>query len=285
MVKEEHTKIISKRLPNTHKYHYGHVLVIAGSTGMTGAAYLCSQAAMLSGSGVVTLAVPSGINDIMEVKLTEVITSPQPQTKEGTLSYKACNALLSEADKANAVVMGCGLGRHAEIKKLVTELIKTIKVPMVVDADALFALSDEMSVLKEAQAPVIITPHAGEAARLLNITANEVEADRQDIAKELAKKYSISVVLKGHKTVVSDKDGDIYVNDTGNPGMATAGVGDVLAGMIGSLLGQGLEAFASAKLAVYLHGLSGDIAARKKGQVSLIASDVLDNIYEAIEKI
>lgn len=285
MVKETYSQIVSKRVPQTHKGDYGHVLVIAGSIGMTGAAYLCCQAALISGSGLVTLAIPKSLNSIMEVKLTEVITKPQEETKKGTLSIKAYGSIVELAKVSDVVAMGCGLTTHPEVKSLIQKLISSLEVPMVLDADALNAISDRIEILKEKKKALVLTPHPGEMARILKTTTNAVQKERLKIAKEFAARHNVVVVLKGHDTVVAKEDGSNYVNTTGNPGMASAGMGDVLAGMIASFIGQGIDPFNAAKLGVYLHGLSADLAASKEGQVSLIASDVLDYIPEAIRKI
>jgi NAD(P)H-hydrate epimerase len=174
---------------------------------------------------------------------------------------------------------------HPQVRGLVKKLIKETNAPLVVDADALNSIADDVSILKEAKKDVVITPHPGEMGRLCNIDSNAVQNDRIKLAKKFSLKYNVITVLKGHQTVVVDKNGNQYVNTTGNPGMASAGVGDVLTGMIASFIAQGLEPYGAAKLGVYLHGLSGDLAAAKKGQVSLIATDVLKYIPEAIQRI
>lgn len=278
-------KDIAKRQEDTHKGDYGRVLVIAGSLGMSGAAYLCSQAAMISGCGLVELAAPKSINTILETKTTEVITYPQEETKEGTLNIKAFDSLMQLSQKADVVAIGCGLKNHTQVKNLVKKLIKNLDLPLVIDADAINSIADNVSLLKEAKRDIIITPHPGEMARLIKANTNAVRSERIKLAKRFSLKYNVITVLKGHQTVVVDKVGDEYVNTTGNPGMATAGAGDVLTGMIASFIAQGLKPFGAAKLGVYLHGLSGDIAASRKGQVSLIASDILECIPKAIEKI
>jgi NAD(P)H-hydrate epimerase len=278
-------KDIGKRQEDTHKGDYGRVLVIAGSLGMSGAAYLCSQAAMISGCGLVELAAPKSINTILETKTTEVITYPQEETKEGTLNIKAFDSLMQLSQKADIVAIGCGLKNHTQVKNLVKKLIKNLDLPLVIDADAINSIADNVSLLKEAKRDIIITPHPGEMARLIKANTNAVQSERIKLAKRFSLKYNVITVLKGHQTVVVDKVGDEYVNTTGNPGMATAGAGDVLTGMIASFIAQGLKPFGAAKLGVYLHGLSGDIAASRKGQVSLIASDILECIPKAIEKI
>jgi NAD(P)H-hydrate epimerase len=278
-------KDIAKRQEETHKGNYGRVLVVAGSLGMSGAAYLCSQAAMISGCGLCELALPKSINSILETKTTEVITYPQEETREGTFNVKAFDSIMQLSQKANVVAIGCGLKNNAQIKSLIKKLIKNLDAPLVLDADALNSIADDIFLLKEVKKDIIVTPHPGEMARLIKSDINTVQSERIKLAKRFSLKYNVITVLKGHQTVVVDKLGDKYVNTTGNPGMATAGSGDVLTGMIASFVAQGLKPFGAAKLGVYLHGLSGDIAASKKGQVSLIASDILECVPEAIRKI
>ena len=283
-MKDSH-KAISERKEDTHKGNYGRVVVVAGSTGMSGAAYLCAQAALVSGCGLVNLAIPKSLNNCMEVKLTEVITNPQEETKEGTFSAKAYTGIYELTQQATAVALGCGITIHPQVKNLIKKLIREINVPLVIDADALNSIADEVSILKEAKNDIVITPHPGEMGRLCNLDSKAVQADRIKLAKKFSLKYNVITVLKGYQTVVVDKNGNQYINTTGNSGMASAGVGDVLTGMIASFIAQGLETYGAAKLGVYLHGLSGDLAAAKRGQVSLIATNVLECIPEAIQKI
>lgn len=285
MIRKTHNRIISGRLPRTHKGDYGHVYVIAGSLGMTGAAYLCSQAALLSGSGLVTLAVPKSLNLIMESKLTEVITDPVSETKDGTFSIEAFDRMSESLKQCDTVACGCGLRRHPDIKKIVFKLIESTNIPMVLDGDALNVISENVDILKKKKTSIVLTPHPGEMSRLVNKTISQIQSDRIAVAKQFAMNYKVIVALKGHETVVVKEDGQCYINESGNPGMATAGSGDILCGMIASFIGQKIDPFGASKLGVYLHGLSGDIAASKKGQVSLIASDILSHIPDAIRKV
>lgn len=275
--------LLSKRKPDTHKGDYGHVFVIAGSAGLTGAAALCSQATLLSGSGLVTLGIPKNLNPIMARKLTEVMTKPLPQTRQQSLSYSALKEILKFAEKANCVAIGPGLSRNKSTQKLVRKLLISLKEPIVLDADGINALEGKAGLLKSAKAPIVITPHPGEMSRLISLSKNEVARDKEKIAKKFANKYNVVCVLKGHRTVVAEPKGRAYTNITGNPGMASGGVGDILTGMIASFIGQGLSPFNAAKLGVYLHGLAGDLAAKKKGEVSLIASDLLNRLPQAIK--
>ncbi|MBA7666810.1 Bifunctional NAD(P)H-hydrate repair enzyme Nnr [subsurface metagenome] len=294
IAKEEISTYLEPRRPDTHKGTYGHLFVIAGSIGMTGAATLTSQAASLcfgalrSGVGLVTLGIPESLNEIMEIKLTEGMTLPLPETKKKTLSLKAEKEIIEFSKKADALALGPGLSTDKETQQLVRNLIKKISLSMVIDADALNALVGHLSLLHSRiphSAFRIITPHPGEMARLISKTVKEVQENRIKIAGDFAKRYKVIVVLKGARTVISDPGGNTYINPTGNPGMASAGVGDVLTGMIGSFLAQRKEPLEAAKTGAYLHGLAGDLAAQEKGEESLVASDVLEKLPQAFKQI
>lgn len=276
--------ISKKRKRQTHKGDYGRLLIIAGSVGMTGAAFLASEAALRSGCGLVTLGLPESLNTIAEKKLTEVITKPLPETKEKTLSKKALSEIIALLKNKDAAVIGPGLSQHKQTKALVLSLLPKLDTPAVLDADALNSLAGKVSVVKKANAPLIMTPHPGEMARLINTKTKDIQKNRKTVALDFAKKYNVTLVLKGHNTVVANPKHKIYVNKTGNPGMATAGSGDVLCGIIGSFLAQGAIPYEAAKQGVYLHGLAGDLAAKKVGEVSLIAGDILAKVPEAIKQ-
>lgn len=277
--------LFPKRKPDTHKGDYGHIFVIAGSVGLTGAAALCSEATLLSGNGLVTLGIPKSLNPIMARKLTEVMTKPLPETRQQTLSYSALKEILKFAEKADCLAVGPGLSRNPSTVKLIRKLVVFLKKPIVLDADGINALEGKASILKSAKAPIVITPHPGEMSRLIKLSREKIAKIKEKVAKDFAKKYNVVCVLKGHHTVVAEPKGRVYINLTGNPGMASGGVGDVLTGMIASFIGQGLKPFDAAKLGVYLHGLAGDLAAEEKGQASLIASDLLQKIPESIKLI
>ncbi len=282
-------KRLPKRKRNSHKGDYGHVFVIAGSSGLTGAAYLTSQAALLSGSGLVTLGLPKSLNTILARKLTEVMTKPLPETKKQTLAFSAYKEIekFIEKRKIDALAIGPGLSQNTQTQRLIRRVISKANVPMVIDADGLNALVDHLKVLqaiKSEYVTTVITPHPGEMARLLGTTTAKIQRKRKELAKSFAKKYNATVVLKGHHTVVADPSGKTYINNSGNPGMASGGCGDVLTGMITSFMGQGLRLFDAARLGVYLHGLTGDLVARKKGEVGLVASDLLNVIPRVLKK-
>lgn len=278
------TGLLPERKPDAHKGDMGHVLAIGGSVGLTGAAALCSLGALRAGAGLVTLAIPESLHEAMAIKLTEVMTKPFPETKARSFGLPALPGLATSIEARDAVAIGPGLSQDTGTKQLVRQLLPRVVKPCVVDADALNAVAEEVVVLKRCLGPMILTPHPGEMGRLIALSAQQVQQDRERIAKEFAAKFSKIVVLKGHRTVVANVDGELYSNDTGNPGMASGGFGDVLAGMIAGLLAQHVAPFDAARLGVYLHGLAGDLAAKIRGSVGLLASDLLDTIPLAIKQ-
>jgi len=271
------------RKADTHKGDYGHVLIVAGSTGMTGAAYLASEAAVLMGSGLVTCAVPRSLNTIMEIKLTEGMTLPVEDKGKGVFAASAFTAIKKFSERVDSAAIGPGISQTEETEGLVRKLIQNLDIPIVLDADGINCVAAEPGILKKAKSPLVITPHPGEMSRLIRKESAYIQKNRKKVAKEVAKRYGATVVLKGKNTIVASRKGDVYVNKTGNPGMASGGVGDVLTGMIASLIGQGFSPFNAAKCGVYIHGLAGDLAAKEKGEVSLHAQDVLDNISKAVQ--
>ena len=276
---------LKKRSRYAHKGDFGHVLVVGGSEGYTGAPCLSAQAALLSGAGLVTLAVPRGIYSICARKLTEVMVRPFPETKAHSFSLKALDGLSKIAEKMTSCVVGPGLSQIPETQALFLRFMRKINCPTVVDADGLNALAKEPALLKKTGTPFILTPHPGEMGRLVGKSTRFVQSDRRRIAREFAKRYGVVLVLKGYRTVVAEPEGKVYINPTGNPGMATGGTGDVLAGILGGLLAQGLVPFDAARLGVYVHGLSGDLAAKEKGETSLIAGDLLKYLPLALKKV
>jgi NAD(P)H-hydrate epimerase len=272
-----------KRRPDSNKGDFGHVLVIAGSSGYTGAAYLTSQAAILSGSGLVTLAIGRSLYEVMASKLIEVMVRPFFETKDLSLGLLAERDILAFSEKCGAVAVGPGISKNRETQKLVLNLVSKLGRPMVIDADGLNALAGHTDILKAAKAPVILTPHPGEMARITGKDIQEIQGNRKDIAIKFANEYNIIMVLKGRETVVANASGEVYVNQTGNPGMATGGTGDVLTGIIAGFIGQGVEPFTASSLAVYFHGLAGDLAAGEKGVLSLIATDLLNKLPEVLK--
>ncbi|MBI4598073.1 MAG: NAD(P)H-hydrate dehydratase [Candidatus Omnitrophica bacterium] len=276
--------LLPSRAPQTHKGDAGHVLMIAGAVGYSGAAALCTMGALRVGAGLVTLGLPKSLHDPMVEKLTEAMLSPLPETSKGSLSLQAYAPILDLIEQRDVVAIGPGLSQHEETKELARRLAVKIVKPLVVDADGLNAMAEDVDLLKKRLLPMIMTPHPGEMGRLAKLSAHDVQQDRERIAQEFAKKYRVVVVLKGHDTVIANFDGTSVINETGNPGMASGGIGDVLTGMIAGLLAQKLEPFDAARLGVYLHGLAGDLAAKDRGEIGLLASDLVDRIPQAIRQ-
>ena len=271
------------RLSAAHKGNFGRVLIVAGSRGMTGAAYLAGSAAVRTGAGLVTVAVPESLHDIMEVKLTEAMTAPLPDTGKGYLAPRAGQSILTLLDNMDVLALGPGLSAVPEVAATVRELLPSIRKPVVIDADALNALEGSADILRKVQAPVIITPHPGEMARLLGSSTKKIQADRLAITAKTAAVWNVVALLKGARTVVAAPDGALYLNPTGNPGMATGGSGDVLTGMAAALMAQNLNPAWAAAAAAYLHGTAGDLAAINKGALGLTAGDILEHIPQAIK--
>ncbi len=274
--------LLPARDPRAHKGSVGRLLVVGGSVGLTGAVALAARAALRSGAGYVQAAVPSSLNDVLEVKLTEEMTIPMPETAERTLSAAALEPLLARAAAADAVALGSGLSRHREAAELARRMARGSDRPLVIDADGLNAFEGHADLLARIRAPRILTPHLGEMQRLCGIEPHDLEARRIDAAREWAERWKSVVVLKGAPTVTAAPDGRATVNPSGNPGMATAGTGDVLTGAIAGLLAQGLAPYDAARLGVYVHGMAGDVAAGEKGQQGLTATDVLETLPLAL---
>ena len=273
--------LVPPKMDYDNKFSVGRVLVAGGSTGLTGAACLASEAALRTGAGVVTAAVPSSLNPIFEQKLLEVMTLPLADTGSGHLAEKALERLLAAADGFDCVALGPGLGRDHESVALVEKFIARSTLPVVLDADGLYAMSGKLSALKRRQSPTVLTPHAGELARLLEVDSAEVKTHRLAMAKMAAKKSGAIVVLKGSSTIITNGR-ETVLNPSGNPGLATAGAGDVLTGIIATLLAKGLRAFDAAAAGAFIHGLSADLATEKTGEDNLIASDLINYLPLAL---
>ncbi len=276
--REQVTDIIPKRSNDSSKGDYGKVLIVTGSTGMTGSGCLAANAAMRTGSGLVYVAVPAGLSTIYSTKLTEPIILPLQDNGSGSLSAACSGQIVKAMNRMDAAAIGPGLSLNDEIVEAVRKVIRESRIPLVLDADALNAAARDASMLRDCKAEVVITPHPGEMARLTGLSIREVQNDRLKVAAEFARRYGVIVVLKGSRTVVALPDGTIHVNVTGNPGMATGGAGDVLAGIIVSLAGQGVKPAEAAIAGVYLHGAAGDAAAGKKGMHGMIASDIIEEL-------
>lgn len=272
-----------RRNPRQYKNHFGHALIVAGSKRMLGAGALTALSALRSGAGLVTLAIPESLNLAAHKKsANEIMTLPLPQTSRETIALKALPSLKKHLSKFTAIGLGPGLSTDPSTAKFVIALIKQSPIPLVIDADAINILSRDPEVLLTTKTLKILTPHPGEMARLTGSPCGPGQKERLAVAKTLARKYQCVLLLKGHNTVVADQTGKSYVNRTGNVGMATAGSGDVLTGMITAFVTQGLSGFAAAKFGAYLHGKAGDLAARAKGKAGLIASDIIEFIPKVL---
>jgi NAD(P)H-hydrate epimerase len=270
---------------DVHKKERGRVLVIAGSLGMTGAAALTSLACLRSGAGTVTLGIPQSLNPILEEKLTEIMTIVLPETFSRSIDVEAYGQISDLMDSFDALVVGPGLSLDESTVSLVRLLVSGIAKPMVLDADGLNAMVGETRLFRQRKAPLLITPHPGELARLYKVAPSDVQADRLGFARRAAEEWRAEVVLKGAGSIVAGPEGETVVNTTGNPGMASAGTGDVLTGMIGGFLAQGLSLHQAAVLGVYLHGLAGDLAAEDLTELCLLAGDLVAYLPQAIKRL
>jgi len=260
----------------SHKGNFGHLLVLAGSEGKTGAAAMACEAALRAGAGLVTLGIPASLNDILEVKLTEAMTLPLPEAAVArALGQTALRPIRQFLGDKSTLAVGPGLGTHPETRDLVCRLVRDLPQPMVIDADGVSHLAADSGCLKGAAGPRILTPHPGEMARLLGLTTAKVQARRLDLARETAARWGVILVLKGAQTVVAAPDGRACLNSTGNPALASGGTGDVLTGLIGGFLAQGLNPWDAARLGVYLHGLAADFFVSRYGPRGMIAGDLL----------
>jgi len=219
----------------------------------------------------------------MEVKLTEAMTEPLPETPKQTLSLRAFNGIVRLCENKKTVVLGPGIGTYKETQSLVLKLIKTLDLPVVLDADGLAPLAGQSKTLLSARGPLILTPHPGEMARLIRSTAKEVQEDRIGVSRTFAQSHRVYLVLKGHRTVIATPKGEVFINPTGNPGLASGGTGDVLTGMIGGLISQGFDILPAVQISVFLHGLAGDGVAQELGEKSLVATDVIKKIPSLLQ--
>jgi len=276
---------LNRRPAEMHKGDCGRVLVAAGSTGMTGAAYLAAESALRCGAGLVLLAVPAQLCAIIEIKATCVISMPVASTDDGAFAPEAADELADALEACSVALVGPGIGTRRATAEFVHRLLDRVRHPVVIDADALNIMAgdaDALAALGE-RVPVVLTPHPGEFARLTGLSTAQVQRDRSRLASRLAQSLKAVVVLKGRGTVVTDGRRE-YINTTGNPGMATAGSGDVLAGMIGAFIGQGVECFDAACLGVERHGAAGDVAAERKGALGMTAEDILSAVPEVLKE-
>ena len=275
--------LLPERPETAHKGSFGHVFIIAGSRGFTGAAKLACEAALRSGVGLVTVGIPKPLGDIMACSLIEAMSLVLPSTRTETLSSKALGPALKFSKNKQAVVLGPGLSQQTETCDFVLGFIEKCSVPLLIDADGLNCLSMQLRVLKRSKAPIVITPHPGEMARLTGLSTADIQNNREKVASDFAQEYGCVVVLKGHRTIVSGGHENVFINPTGNSGMASGGTGDVLSGLIGGLMAQGISTLDAALIGTYMHGLAGDFASAVMTERGMKAGDVIETIPEAWE--
>ena len=275
---------LPKRDPQGHKGDFGKLLLISGSTGMTGAACLAASSALRSGCGIVRVGCPQSVQTVLAVKLTEAMTQPLPDiSKKGVLALRSLGEIRKLSKEHDAIAIGPGLGLHHETQELVRRFVLKNEKPIVIDADALTALSADMNTLKDSKAAMLLTPHAGEFIKLTGEAVPDEIQERFKVALDFAKNYNVTLLLKGSPTIIACPNGNCYLNPTGNHGMATAGSGDVLTGIIGSLMAQGMTAEDAALCGAFIHGTAGDIAADALTPRAMIAGDIIDSLPEAFE--
>lgn len=273
MDKSDVRRLLPVRVRDTHKGSYGKVLLLCGSTGFTGAACLAAKAAMRTGSGLVYLGVPEAIYPVVASGLEEPVVFPLPCDAQGRLSMAAAREILSRLPKMDAILMGCGMGQSAELTQLLSLVLEAAEVPVVLDADGINGLAAHKDVLRKRTVPLILTPHDGEFRRLCRATGESRYTETMKLAREL----NSMILRKGYRTLITDGI-TVYRNHTGNPGMAKGGSGDVLSGILVSLLGQGVEPLQAAALAAWIHGAAGDQAAGEMGEYGMLPSDLLERI-------
>ena len=264
-----------KRAVNSNKGNFGHQLNICGSYKMCGAAVIAAKASLKTGAGLTKCVFPKSVYPVLTAHMTQPLFSPMSENEQKTLSIGALTHILDELKWANSVVLGCGIGKNDDTEVLVNQIIKESEAPIVLDADGLNAISANVDVLRNAKADIIVTPHPGEMARLVGKDIDFIQSHRVEVAKDFANNFGVVVVLKGANTVVTNGD-DVFINTTGNPGMAMGGSGDMLAGMIGSFVAQGISPLNSAICGVYIHGLVGDVTADELSKRGMTVDDMLE---------
>ena len=274
-----------QRLPTSHKGTAGHVLVVGGSTGKAGAAVMSGLGALRSGAGLVTLAIPNSLNDIIQSQIPEIMTVPMEGRKEGLWDDSLVCGIREQLQGKKCLAIGPGMGVSAETRRLVLDILRELSIPVVLDADGLNCISDRLDILRELKAPAILTPHPGEMSRLTGKSVSVIQADRIGIAGEFSRTHGVHLVLKGARTVIAHPDGSVYINLTANPGMGAGGMGDVLTGVIAGLLAQGFEAETAAHTGVYLHGKAADALSKSRGPFGFLATEVAGAIPGVIQEI
>jgi NAD(P)H-hydrate epimerase len=277
---------LADRNPDGHKGTYGHVLTVGGSFGKAGAAAMAGISVLRSGAGLSTIATPRSALPTIASFAPEIMTEPLAETDQGTLSPEAYGygRMAQVLEGKDVVALGPGIGRHPATVSLVRQLVEDCQVPLVIDADGLNAFEGCTEKLSGSKRPLVLTPHPGEMSRLAGLSTKEVQQDRMGVARRFASEHQCILVLKGHRTLVAQPDGTVWVNLTGNPGMATGGAGDVLTGIVAGMMGQTADVAMAVRAAVYLHGLAGDVARERIGEASLVAGDLIANLPEAFKR-
>lgn len=271
---------LPKRRPESHKGDFGKLLCICGSKSMPGAACFCIESALRCGVGLVRAAIPECIYNNVASKISECTYVICEDDENGNMDKTSVDIILETAKKCSAVVVGCGMARNENTKIIVNSLVEMCDKPMVIDADGINVVSENIDILKKAKSKIVLTPHAKEAERLLGVDCNEINSNKRIYAQKLANEYGVIAVMKGHKTVVADKDEKAFLNLTGNSGMAKGGSGDVLTGIIGSFLAQGMKPLDAALCGVYVHGQSGNICRKKYSAVSMLPRNIIEELSE-----
>lgn len=280
-ISKEIKALMPKRKSESHKGDYGRIAVLGGSSGMAGSVYMASLAAMRTGAGMTFILAPKSISKILQIKANEQIIK-EIACQNFYYSPEIVKQILDNIDGKDALIIGPGMGKGENLNDLISEIITSTDIDIIIDADGLNAISKDLSILKSKN-NIILTPHMGEFSRLTGIEIDKIKADEENIARKFAKDNDVILVLKSNQTIVTDGE-NFYKNEIGNPGMATAGVGDVLTGVIASFMKR-LDPFEAAKLGVYIHSLAGDIASQKLGEDSLMATDIIDSLPDAIKKL
>lgn len=282
---EDVQSMLPKRPTNTHKGDYGHALVVAGSKGKGGAAGLTALAALRAGAGLVTLAVPESCYQALEFHPLETMTAALPETKSGSLSTQAIDAILKHLEGKNALVIGPGLSTEKETVKLLAALLPQVECPLVIDADGINGLGKSGALIDRIRTETVLTPHPKEMSRLSGWSVPDILDQRIERTQEFAQQHHVTLLLKGARTLIGFADGTVLINPTGNPGLATAGSGDVLTGLIAGLVAQGLSVPSAAAAGAFIHGMAGDLYAEAHHEIPLIAGDLLNTIPEAFKRI
>jgi NAD(P)H-hydrate epimerase len=283
--KKEVKKYLPKRIQNSYKGTFGRASIIAGSLGFTGAAILTCNAALRSGIGLIELFVPESIDAVISSNIIEVITIPLKEIRKGVIGINSISSIIKGIESFDVIAIGPGCGITNELFEIIKRIILETEKPIIIDADGLNVLSKDIEILKNKKSDIILTPHIGEMSRLTGLSVDEINDNKIEIVKNFAKEYGVILVLKSARTIVGFPNGEIYINLNGNSGMATAGAGDVLTGIITALVAQGIKSEEAAILGVFIHGYAGDVMAKKIGEYGLVAGDIVDGISRIFKEL